>query len=78
MNPSYQTVVPNIYAAGDVIGFPSLAATSMEQGRLAACHAFNVQANSVPELFPYGIYTIPEMSMVGRSKEELTQEGVPY
>ena len=78
MNPSYQTVVPNIYAAGDVIGFPSLAATSMEQGRLAACHAFNVQANSVPELFPYGIYTIPEMSMVGRSEEELTQEGVPY
>ena len=78
VNSSYQTEVPNIYAVGDVIGFPSLASTSMEQGRLAACHAFGVKANSVPELFPYGIYTIPEMSMVGRNEEELTEHGVPY
>ncbi len=78
VNDNYQTGVPHIYAAGDVIGFPSLAATSMEQGRLAACHAFGVEASSVAELFPYGIYSIPEISMVGRTEEELTEEGVPY
>jgi NAD(P) transhydrogenase len=70
--------VPNVYAVGDLIGFPSLASTSMEQGRLAVCHAFNVEAKSVPALFPYGIYTIPEISMVGRTEEQLTQEGIPY
>lgn len=78
VNCSYQTEVPHIYAVGDVIGFPSLASTSMEQGRLAACHAFGVEAKSVPELFPYGIYTIPEISYVGRNEEELTEAGVPY
>lgn len=78
VNDFYQTCVPNIYAVGDVIGFPSLASTSMEQGRLAACHAFDVPATSVPALFPYGIYTIPEISMVGKNEEELTTEGVPY
>jgi NAD(P) transhydrogenase len=78
VNEFYQTSVPNIYAVGDVIGFPSLASTSMEQGRLAACHAFHVPAKSVPELFPYGIYTIPEISMVGKNEEELTSAGVPY
>jgi NAD(P) transhydrogenase len=78
VNTQYQTAVPHIYAVGDVIGFPSLASTSMEQGRLAACHAFNVEAKSVPALFPYGIYTIPEISTVGRNEEELTQDGVPY
>jgi NAD(P) transhydrogenase len=78
VNDDYQTAAPNIYAVGDVIGFPSLASTSMEQGRLAACHAFNVPARAVPALFPYGIYTIPEISMVGRNEEELTQAGVPY
>ncbi len=75
---TYQTAVPHIYAVGDVIGFPSLASTSMEQGRIAACHAFEQEASSVPELFPYGIYTIPEISMVGKNEEELTKEGVPY
>jgi NAD(P) transhydrogenase len=50
----------------------------MEQGRLAACHAFGVEAKSVPALFPYGIYTIPEISTVGRNEEELTQQGIPY
>jgi Pyruvate/2-oxoglutarate dehydrogenase complex, dihydrolipoamide dehydrogenase (E3) component, and related enzymes len=74
----YRTEVPNIYAVGDVIGFPSLASTSMEQGRLAACDAFNVEAKSMPHLFPYGIYTIPEISTVGKTEEELTHDGVPY
>ena len=78
VNSSYQTEVPHIYAVGDVIGFPSLAATSMEQGRLAACHAFGVEASSMPELFPYGIYSIPEISVVGANEEELTEQGVPY
>ncbi|MBI4890762.1 MAG: Si-specific NAD(P)(+) transhydrogenase [Acidobacteria bacterium] len=74
----YRTCTGSIYAVGDVIGFPSLASTSMEQGRLAACHAFSVPASSVPELFPYGIYTIPEISMCGRNEEELTTAGIPY
>lgn len=78
VNGRYQTGQPHIYAVGDVIGFPSLASTSMEQGRLAVCHALGIPATSVPELFPYGIYTIPEISMVGRNEEELTQEGVSY
>jgi NAD(P) transhydrogenase len=78
VNECYQTEVPHIYAAGDVIGFPSLASTSMEQGRMAALHAFGLEARSVPELFPYGIYTIPEISTVGRNEEELTDEGIPY
>jgi len=78
VNTHFQTEVPNVYAVGDVIGFPSLASTSMEQGRLAACHAFGVEASSVPSLLPFGIYTIPEISMVGRSEEELTQSNTPY
>ena len=78
VNCSYQTEVPHIYAAGDVIGFPSLASTSMEQGRLAVCHAFGIDAQSAPSLFPYGIYTVPEISFVGRNEEELTQQNVPY
>lgn len=78
VNEHYQTAVPHIYAVGDLIGFPSLASTSMEQGRLAACHAFGIPATSVPQLFPYGIYTIPEISMVGRTEEELTEQSVPY
>ncbi len=78
VNEHYQTSQPHIYAVGDVVGFPSLASTSMEQGRLAACHAFGLDAKSVPGLFPYGIYTIPEISMVGRTEEELTDAGIPY
>ena len=74
----FSTSVPHIYAVGDVIGFPALASTSMEQGRLAACHAFGVKAKSVPELFPYGIYSVPEISMVGKNEEELTKAGVAY
>ena len=78
VNEHYQTEVPTIYAVGDVIGFPSLASISMEQGRLAACHAFGIEAKSAPQLFPYGIYTIPEISTVGKNEEELTEAGVPY
>src|SRR5207244_13250336 len=78
VNEQFQTSVALIYAVGDVIGFPSLASTSMEQGRLAACHAFGVPATSVPALFPYGIYAIPEISMVGRTEDDLTKDGVPY
>jgi NAD(P) transhydrogenase len=78
VNDFFQTSVANIYAAGDVIGFPSLAATSMEQGRLAVCHAFGVEARYNRGLLPYGIYTIPEISFVGRNEEELTEQEVPY
>lgn len=78
VNEHYQTTVAHIYAVGDLIGFPSLASTSMEQGRLASCHAFNVPAHSMPELFPYGIYTVPGISMVGSTEEQLTKRGVPY
>jgi NAD(P) transhydrogenase len=74
----YQTQVPGVYAVGDMIGFPALASTSMEQGRLAVCHAFGVRACSTPEHFPYGIYAVPEISMVGKNEEELTEAGVPY
>jgi NAD(P) transhydrogenase len=77
-NSSYQTEVENIYAVGDVIGFPSLASTSKEQGRIAVCRAFNIPALHSPELFPYGIYTIPEISFVGATEEDLTSKGVPY
>ena len=66
---TFQTTVPHIYAAGDVIGFPSLASTSMEQGRVAACHAFGVPLPPPPETFPYGIYAVPEISTVGQSEE---------
>ncbi len=78
VNDHYQTTQAYIYAVGDVIGFPALASTSMEQGRLAACHAFGAACSSLPHLFPYGIYSIPEISMVGRNEEELTAAGVPY
>ena len=74
----YRTTAENVYAVGDVIGFPSLASTSMEQGRIAACHAFAKAAKSCPEFFPYGIYAVPEISTVGKNEEELTVAGVPY
>lgn len=78
VNEFYQTEVNNIYAAGDLIGFPSLASTSMEQGRLAARHAFGLSLSSKPELFPFGVYAVPEMSMVGKTEEELTEQKIPY
>lgn len=78
VNPLFQTIVPNIYAAGDVIGGPCLASTSMEQGRLAARHAFGGQSHYFPDLYPYGIYTIPEISYIGYSEEELKNLGFRY
>jgi len=79
VNEHFQTAVPHIYAAGDVVGFPGLASTSMEQGRVAMCHAFQLAYKTrVNPLFPYGIYTIPEISYVGPSEEELKKKGVEY
>src|SRR6202034_1435469 len=78
VNEHYQTDVPHIYAAGDIIGFPALASTSMEQGRLSSCHMFGAASEHITELFPYGIYTIPEISMVGQNEEQLTAAKVPY
>ncbi|MEU5885104.1 Si-specific NAD(P)(+) transhydrogenase [Spirillospora sp. NPDC047279] len=74
----YVTEVPHIYAVGDVIGFPSLAATSMEQGRVAAHHACDEPVTGMHELQPIGIYTIPEISFVGRTEDELTESKVPF
>ncbi len=78
VDENYRTETPHIHAVGDVIGFPSLASTSMEQGRLAACDAFSKEAHSIEALFPYGIYTIPEISVVGSNEEDLTRDGIPY
>jgi len=78
VNNFFQTAVPHIYAAGDVIGFPALASTSMEQGRLASSHMFGHSSEMSPNLIPYGIYTIPEISMVGQTEEQLTKDKVPY
>src|SRR5208337_4560506 len=78
VNENFQTAVPHIYAAGDVIGFPALASTSMEQGRLASCHMFGIPGKMPPNLIPYGIYTIPEISMIGQTEEQLTQQKIPY
>ncbi len=78
VNEWFQTAVPHVYAAGDVVGFPSLASTSMEQGRFAVCHAFGQEATHSRQHFPYGIYTIPEISFVGKTEEELTELNIPY
>jgi NAD(P) transhydrogenase len=75
---TFQTEVPHIYAAGDVIGFPSLASTSMEQGRVSACHAFGIPMPPPPEFFPYGIYSVPEISMVGMTEAEVRGRGIAY
>ncbi len=78
VDENYATRQPHIYAVGDVIGFPSLASVSMEQGRIAAAHAFNIPVHSNPADYPYGIYTIPEISFIGKTEEQLTDEDVPY
>ncbi len=75
---TFATAVPHIYAVGDVIGFPSLASTSMEQGRIAACHAFGEPAHAPPQFFPYGIYSVPEISTVGMTEEEVRAKAIPY
>ena len=74
----FRTSVPHIYAAGDVIGFPSLASTAMEQGRLAALHAFGQPTADGLAHIPYGIYTVPEISMVGKTEHQLIAEDIPY
>ena len=78
VDADYRTKVPNIFAVGDVIGFPSLASVSMEQGRIAAANAFGLKIESNPATYPYGIYTIPEISFAGKTEEQLTDEDVPY
>jgi NAD(P) transhydrogenase len=75
---TFRTAVPHIYAVGDVIGFPSLASTSMEQGRIAACHAFDQPAHAPPEFFPYGIYSVPEISTIGMTEEQVRDKAIPY
>ena len=76
-NQEFETSVPNIFAVGDVIGFPSLASTSMEQGRNAVNKMFALRDDSSP-IMPYGLYTIPEIAMVGKTERELTDERIPY
>jgi NAD(P) transhydrogenase len=79
VNEHFQTSVPNIYAAGDVVGFPALAAVSMEQARVGVCHAFQIAYKTrVSATLPYGIYTIPEISSVGPSEQELKEKGIAY
>jgi NAD(P) transhydrogenase len=74
----FRTTVPHIYAVGDIIGFPALAATSMEQGRLAAHHACGEPLHEIGKLQPIGIYSIPEISFIGMTEEQLTKENVPF
>lgn len=79
VNERYQTSVPHIYAAGDVIGFPALASTSMEQARIAMVHAFDLKyKTALASVLPYGVYTIPEVSMAGETEESLKEKGVDY
>ena len=78
VDENYRTTQPHIYAVGDVIGFPSLASVAMEQGRIAVAHAFNRPVSSNPSHFPFGIYTIPEISFIGKTEEQLTDEDVAY
>ncbi len=76
---NYRTTVPHIYAAGDVIGFPALASTSMEQARVAVCHAFGLKYKQrVASLLPMGIYTIPEISAAGETEESCKEKGIDY
>ena len=79
VNEHYQTAVPHIYAAGDVIGFPALASTSMEQARVAMCHAFDLKYKQrVSELLPMAVYTIPELAAVGETEESCREKGIAY
>jgi NAD(P) transhydrogenase len=78
VDADFRTTQPHIFAVGDVIGFPSLASVSMEQGRIAAARAFGVQVQTDPESYPYGIYTIPQISFIGKTEEQLTDADVPY
>jgi NAD(P) transhydrogenase len=78
VDDQYRTSVPHVFAVGDVAGPPGLAATAMEQGRIAALRAFEQPVNELPELIPTGVYAIPELALVGKTEEQLTDEAVPY
>jgi NAD(P) transhydrogenase len=78
VDADYRTSQPHIFAVGDVIGFPSLASVSMEQGRIAAARAFGLDVETDPAGYPYGIYTIPQISFIGKTEEQLTDDDVPY
>jgi NAD(P) transhydrogenase len=79
VDANYRTAVPNIYAAGDVIGFPALASTSMEQGRVAVCHAFGFQYKQrVASMLPMGIYTIPEISAIGETEDSCREKKIDF
>src|SRR6266852_5194698 len=78
VDADFRTAQPHIFAVGDVIGFPSLASVSMEQGRIAAARAFGLQVQTDPASYPYGIYTIPQISFIGKTEEQLTDADVPY
>jgi NAD(P) transhydrogenase len=78
VDADFRTAQPHIFAVGDVIGFPSLASVSMEQGRIAAARAFGLQVQTDPDSYPYGIYTIPQISFIGKTEEQLTDADVPY
>jgi NAD(P) transhydrogenase len=78
VDADYRTAAPHIFAVGDVIGFPSLGSVSMEQGRIAAANAVGIKIHSNPAHYPYGIYTIPEISFIGQTEDQLTDAGVPY
>jgi NAD(P) transhydrogenase len=78
VDENYRTAQPHIFAVGDVIGFPSLGSVSMEQGRIAAANAAGIKIHSNPAHYPYGIYTIPEISFIGQTEDQLTDAGVPY
>jgi NAD(P) transhydrogenase len=78
VDENYRTAQPHIFAVGDVIGFPSLGSVSMEQGRIAAAAAAGIKIHSNPAHYPYGIYTIPEISFIGQTEDQLTDAGVPY
>jgi NAD(P) transhydrogenase len=78
VDKDYRTKQPHIFAVGDVIGFPSLGSVSMEQGRIAAANAFGIPIHTDPAHYPYGIYTSPEISFIGKTEDQLTDAGVPY
>jgi NAD(P) transhydrogenase len=78
VNEHYQTTCPSVYAVGDVVGFPALASTSLEQGRRASCHAFGLRDKGFELPLPYGVYTIPEIGMIGKTEQQLSKEKVPY
>lgn len=78
VDEDFHTSEPHIFAVGDVIGFPSLASVSMEQGRIASARAFGLQVQTDPASYPYGIYTIPQISFIGKTEEQLTDADVPY